>query len=197
MVHAYPPPREKLNAMRAVRSTIIVSGLQALRERGHYEAWSAAVDPAARDAILTTIAGVWLPMDLVMAHYRACEALHLSHDEAFALGNAVGHRIHDTMLLMVRRVANELGVTPWTIGAQYDRLFSRVFDGGGFRILREGPKDAVIELFQIPPAQFSYFRSAFCGVNQAGLALFAQRGFVRLVKEAATEMSFAIRVQWV
>src|SRR5689334_21669100 len=94
MVHAYPPARGKLNAMRAVRSTLIVSGLQALRERGHYDAWAAAIDPRTRDAILTTIAGVWLPIDLVVDHYRACEALHLSHDEAFAIGSAVGRRIH-------------------------------------------------------------------------------------------------------
>jgi len=197
MVQTFPPPREKLTAMTRVRSTILVSGLNALRERGLYDKWAAAIDDASREAITTTIAGVWLPIDLVVRHYRACERLGLAHDEAFALGMTVGKRVQETMLHLIRQVASEVGVTPWTIGAQYNRIFSRMFEGGGFRLLKDGPKDAVIEMLQIPLAEFSYFRSAFCGVNQAGMSLFTARSYVRIVPGSCSDTGFAIRVQWV
>jgi len=197
MIHTYPPPREKLTPMTGVRSTILVSGLAALRERGLYDNWAAALDERTREAITTTIAGVWMPIDVVVRHYRACEGLGLSHDDAFAIGLSVGKRVQATMLHLVRHVAQEIGVTPWTIGAQYDRIFSRMFEGGGFRMLKDGPKDAVIEMLQIPLAEFGYFRSAFCGVNQAGMHLFAARSYVRIIPGSVTDSSFAIRVQWV
>lgn len=197
MVQTHPPPREKLQPMTGVRSTILVSGVTALRERGLYDKLVKALDAETRDALPNIIAGTWLPIDFVMRYYRACESLRLTHDEVFSIGMNVGKRVQATMLHLVRHVASEVGVTPWTIGAQYDRIFSRMFEGGGFRLLKDGPKDAVIELVQTPLSTFSYFRSAFCGVNQAGLNLFAAKSYVRIIPASISDNGFSIRIQWV
>jgi hypothetical protein len=193
---AFPAARQRVRPVSHVRSTVITTGLAALRARGLFDDWAASLDAASRDTIATTIAGVWLPIDLVMTHYRACEALQLTHDEAVSIGMSVGVRIHENLLLTLKRLATEVGMTPWLVGAQYERLWSRSFDGGGFRITREGPKDAIIELLQVPMAEFSYFRGAFCGLNLVGMNLFCTKAYVRVVNGSCVGHGFAIRVSW-
>src|SRR5258706_15920689 len=107
------------NARGLARSAHVERGLDALRQRGLYDKWAAAAGGETRDAMATTVAGMWIPVELAMRHYRACEALGLSHDEALAIGSSVGAHIRDSMLLMIRRVANGGGVTPGTPGGQY------------------------------------------------------------------------------
>ena len=54
------------------RSTWIVSSLEGLRERGCFDRYERQLIDY-RDAILSAVAGVWLPVDVVRAHYEACE----------------------------------------------------------------------------------------------------------------------------
>src|SRR5882724_8359356 len=60
-----------------VKSTLIVSGIQALRSRGFYERYVEALAPAARDRVVSLIPGVWLPIKLGLEHYRAADRLAL------------------------------------------------------------------------------------------------------------------------
>src|SRR5580704_17776294 len=145
IVNEFPPAPTPPRPMVRVRSTVVTSGIAALRERGHFDAYAAALEPKTRDILVTTIAGVWLPIDLVMTHYRACESLGLSHDECFAIGSAVGSRMHDNVLHLVRPLATSAGVTPWMAAARYEAFWTRLFDGGGFRITKVGPKDGFTE----------------------------------------------------
>jgi hypothetical protein len=178
-----------------VRSTVITSAIAALRERGHFDRYSAALDVASRETLLTTVAGTWLPIELIIAHYTACESLGLSHDECFAIGGAVGARMHDSVLHLVRGLATGAGVTPWAAAARYDSFWTRLFDGGGFRVVKIGPKDSLTEFVQIPVARFAYFRAAFCGVSLVGISLFTQKAYVRVT--AFGPDSFTVRSSWV
>ena len=195
IVSELPPPPSLARPITRVRSTIVTSSLAALRERGHMDAYTAALDPKSRELLLTTIAGTWLPMELAMAHYDACEKLGLPHDEVFAIGSAVGKQIHSNVLHLVRSVANGVGVTPWTAAARYDAFWTRLFDGGGFRMLKVGPKEGLTEFTQIPMAHVAYFRSAFCGVNTIGISLFTKKAYVRVVGTAKD--AFTVRWSWV
>jgi hypothetical protein len=78
----------------------------------------------------------------------------------------------------------------------YDRLWQRIFDGGSVTIHRRGPKDALIALQGMPIAQFSYFRNAFRGANDAGLRLFAKTLYIRELPERTSSTSFTMRAAW-
>jgi hypothetical protein len=195
IVIEYPRPPAPARPLTRVRSTIVTSALSALRERGHLDRYLAALDPTNRELIVTTVAGTWLPLDLVMTHYVACESLGLSNDECFAIGSAVGSRMHESVLHLVRSLASGVGVTPWNAAARYDSFWTRLFDGGGFRLTKVGPKEGLTEFFQLPIARFAYFRSAFCGVSQVGTSLFTSKAYVRVV--ATTKDGFTIRSSWV
>jgi hypothetical protein len=191
----HPPRPTPARPVTRVRSTIVTSALVALKERGHYDRYLAGLEPKSRDLLVTAVAGTWLPIDLVMDHYVACEALGLSHDECFALGSAVGARMQGTVLHAMRALATGAGVTPWTAASRYDTFWTRLFDGGGFRITRVGPKDGLNEYSQLPLARFSYFRSAFCGVSLVGISLFTTKAYIRVV--ATAKDGFTIRSSWV
>ena len=193
---AYPAPGKRPDLLRHVRSTLVSSGIAAIRQRGRFDDYAAALDPASRELLVTTVAGAWLPVELVVTHYRACDTIQLTHDEVVGIGVEVGARAQDNVLQAVKRIAAGVGVTPWSLAAQYDRFWPRMFDGGGFRISRLGPKDGTIELLQCPLAESSYFRSAFCGVNLAGLNLLASKAYVRIQSRPAPH-GFTIRLSWV
>jgi hypothetical protein len=191
----HPPRQSQLRPVTRVRSTIVTSALSALKERGHYERWLSLVDPKSRELLVTAVAGAWLPLDLLLDHYAACDALGLSHDECVTLGSSVGARMHGSVLHAVRSLAATAGVTPWTAAARYDAFWMRLFDGGGFRITKVGPKDGLNEYFQVPLARFAYFRSAFCGVSLVGTSLFTTKAYVRVV--SVSKDAFTIRTSWV
>src|SRR5690348_2644577 len=65
----FGPPR----LATAVRSTVVVTSLRALRSRGHFERYLELLDTSYRDPMLALTAGTWLPIDAALAHYTACE----------------------------------------------------------------------------------------------------------------------------
>ena len=87
-------------------------------------------------------------MALADAHYAACDEMGLSDVDAFAAGRSLGIRIQQIVLQAVTRMA-EAGSTPWTILAQYERFWRRLFDGGSFAIWQAGPKEAMIRLSDV------------------------------------------------
>jgi hypothetical protein len=80
---------------------------------GRFEAYARLLGDPWRDLPSRAIAGLWLPIDAGLAHYRACDALGLSTLEQVAIGREVGDRIHGTFLGTMVRAARGAGVTPW------------------------------------------------------------------------------------
>jgi len=178
--------------LRRVRATVLCSGIAILRARGLFDAYCAGLDPDARERILGIIAGEWVSLPLAMAHFQACENLHLSAREAFAIGEESGIRTQSVVLRTLLRV----GATPRTVLGQYDRLSGRLFDGGGFAVSNAGPKDAVLEITEFPPARFSYFRNAARGLHSSAMRLFASTVYVSELPGRTTQTGFSLRIAW-
>ncbi len=152
-----------------VRSTLLQSSIKLMRATGHFDRYLTLLPPEVRDDIVMTLAPTWLPIDLAIAHYRACDALGLDEEERARIAEAVGDWIQGTFLSTLVRGAQAVGITPWTLLSHFDRLWSRLFCGGSVQVTRVGPKDARIELGGIPElAQLGYFRTGISGVVRAG-----------------------------
>jgi hypothetical protein len=194
-VLAFPGPRDLIRRATAYRSTWVVSSLQTLRERGHFDRYDRALRTH-REEILGTVAGVWLPMAVARAHYEACEAVGLDADEQFEMGLAVGDRAQGSVLATVVKTARGAGVTPWTILPLVDRLWRRGANAGAGAVFRLGPKEARVEfvgceLFDIP-----YFRHAFRGVLYGIVARFCTKQYVHDVAPRPPGEAI-FRLQWV
>lgn len=174
-----PLPAIEISSVTSVRSTLLSSSLQAVRERSLDETYTRALPKRYHDQVLGTLAPVWLPIDVAMAHYRAMDSLALPEDQVLSIGRSVGDRLHGTFLGTIVRGARHAGITPWTLASKGERVWSRVFEGGAVGIVKLGPKDGLLSIRGLPLLSFDYFRVGLRGVICAGVEAVAQSCYVR------------------
>jgi hypothetical protein len=202
-----PPPEEILVPLRAadhlvgiathVRTTLLVSSLQSLRRRQRIDDYLGHLPAERHAAMHSMIAGQWVPMELAVAHYQACQALHLPSEEVNLVGKEVGDRIEGTFLATMVRMAGHVGATPWTALSQAGRLYDRIFrGGGGLGVVKIGPKEARARLVGVPLAGITYFNVAMAGVFEVGAELFCSKAYAREVPGSRTPTRVAIQLAW-
>ena len=146
-----------------VRSTILLSSIQTLREAGYGERYDARMPERARERLCAVGAPSWLPIDLAWTHYATCNALGLSVDEVLAIGAKVDP-VHVSGVGLVLRAARAGGVTPWAVFDNAARYWQRMYDGGRLDVAREGPKDARLVVRGQPLVRFAYWRTGLRGI---------------------------------
>jgi hypothetical protein len=190
-------PRERLPLTWAIRSTWVGSSLQAIRDRGYFDQYATLLPREYHTAIIESVAGVWLPIDVGLAHYNACDRLGLSKRETWDIGVQVTRRVHGTTLGLAVRLAKQSGVTPWTILAQLGRLWDRIYQGGGVAVYKRGPKEAVVDIAQWPLASVGYVRQTMPAVVLGIVEMFCQKAYISEVPALAGRAAIGLKVQWV
>jgi hypothetical protein len=189
--------REQVPTATEMRSTWMSTSVQTLRARGHYDAYMKKLPEPHRDTIQSIVAGLWLPMDVVLAHYAACDALDLLDSEIIDMGRESSQRAHNAIFAVMVRVARGAGVTPWTSITHAQKLWQRTMSGGGgVTIVKLGPKEARFEMAGFPPARFRYVRIAVRGIAQGVVELFARTAFVRELPSICNDTTLAYRISW-
>jgi hypothetical protein len=182
----------------SVRSTLLISSMRALKEGGHHDRYLRAIAPEHMGTITSAVAGTWLPIDVGIAHYRACDALGLSTYEQLAIGGQVVRSLQQTFIGTVLKLAGAgAGVTPLIGMQKFATIYGRSFKGGGTRVVRLGPKDVRAEVTGLPLASISYFRVAYRGFIQAGCEFFSRKVFVAELGGDFSPTRMAYGVSWV
>ncbi len=191
------PLPTQFGVCKNVRSTLLVSSYGAVRDAGFHKQYLAALPQRHHAAILEAVAGVWVPVEVAVAHYEACGMLGFSHDQEIAMGRQVGERMRGTLLGTLVRMAKEMGASPLTVIPQFQRFWTRAFDGGGLHASKVGPKEVHLGCQQVALAEVSYWRSALAGLTMGVLDMFCQKSYMqeRVVKKRAPG-SVLYRVQW-
>jgi hypothetical protein len=189
-----PFPSGRAQLPLHVRSTLVASSIRSLRERGAFDRYAAVLEQPWKNTILESVAGVWLPLEAGAAHYRACDAVGFSVADQLAIGREVGARIQGTFLGTMIRAAKGVGATPWVGFQSTHKLYSRLFDGGGCRVMKLGPKDARLEIAGNPLVQVAYFRNAMRGLWQVAVELFCEKAYVTEV--ALGDTDYQVKVSW-
>jgi hypothetical protein len=197
VLHPFPSAATLTTRVTEFKSTLLVSSLQSLRDRDLFDRYRAFLPDAEAEPILTAVAGLWLPIGVGVTHYTAANSLGLPHLEISRNGGVIGERIQSTLLGTVARLAQTGGVTPWTVLASFQRLFERIFrGGGGTRVIKLGPKEARIEIVGLPLAAIPYFRAGFQGMIKAGGELFCTRAYITEVPKLCTALTIGYRCAW-
>jgi hypothetical protein len=186
--HVVPP--------RNVRSTLLIGSLQALRMRGHADAYLSRIPARVADALSATGAPIWLPIELADAHYKACDELHLGVDEILAIGAVVAPTAASGVQVVLR-AARAGGVTPWTALANAPRYWSRMYDGSALRVVKDGPKDATILIEANPLARYAYWRIGLRGIIGELARLLSSVAYAREVAVGVERDSVTYSLQWV
>ena len=181
-----------------VRSTLLMSGIQALREFGYYERYVALLPAEHHERILYAVTPEWLPVEIACLHYRICDALELGPTDLDAIGQHVSQKIMGTFLGTLTRSSRTLGTSPWLPLGQYDRLWERILVGGACQVEQVGPKDAIIRSFGIPMLESRYFRTAYQGVQRGAGLLFSKTVRAKAVAVPGDDPhAAATQVSWV
>ena len=193
----FPKRKSEIADARHFRSTWLTASQATLRERGLGERYEAAIEPEYKERVLSAVAGVWLPMDVARAHYAAADSLHLPHDMLVDIGKTATLRANATTLQFISRLAQGVGVTPWTVLAQTPRLWANTCDDGGVGVLRVGPKEARVEVVGFPLASLEYNRITMRGIVLGVVALFCTKAYAREIPALTTSRTIGLRLSWV
>ena len=182
----------------AIRSTTIITSRRGLKERGYFDAYKKHMPVASEGALEHTVAGIWLPIELGADHYAACDALMLSRTEQRELGGLALRRLRDTLMGTMAKSLGSAGiVSMWDVLRRYHTFFAVNFKGGGSRVWKVGPKDALLEIAGLPLARIPYLRHAYGGLLGEGARFFVKTSLVAEVPRLCSDTSLGFRVSWV
>lgn len=150
-----------LRPVTAVRSTIVCASLLGLADEGLKAAYLEKLPSEHHAAICALTAGNWMPVELAIEHYRACEQLAVDDEAVERMFRSADARLRGTILSTIAPLATELGVTPWLPLRHYARTWERLFLGGGVRVLRLGAQVAQVEARALPLLRLPYFAKGF------------------------------------
>jgi len=163
-----------------------------------YDRWSALIGQAERDTIVEAIAPTWLPVELAVAHYEACDRLEIDDTQMLTIGEAVGKRLQGTLLSTAGKLARNVGVTPDIAARCFAPLLPRIFQGGSLQLEQTGPKDLVLEFRQTVLTRCRYFRGTLLGnVKSAAVLLGVSTPYVKLAQYDAAKDRTVIHMSYV
>jgi hypothetical protein len=191
-----PGPADRIPLATQFRSTWLSSSVRALRARSLLDRYLDELPPQFHEPVLTSVVGVWLPIDVAIAHYAACDALHLASPELFEIGRETASQVHATVLSIAVRLAKGAGATPWTILGQLQRLWERIWIGGAVGAMKAGPKEAIVECVGWPCARFGYTRTAMRGVFAGLCELVSTRVYVTEMSRQCSPTRLTYRIAW-
>jgi hypothetical protein len=183
---------EEFAPLTEVKSTLLSSSLLGLRERGHDKAYLEKLPAELRGTLPFTPAGVWIPVDLILAHYAACDALRLSEEEVSAMGASVARLTRP--LAAAATTAGAVGVTPWTVLLSTNRFWARIHRGSGMRIVKLGPKEARVEVLRTPVARYAYWRIGLRSIALETTSPFCRSMYVKELANGRDMVSY--RMSW-
>jgi hypothetical protein len=178
-----------------LRSTLIASSVNTLRERGLLERYLRCLPRTYHEELLAPQAPSWIPIEIAELHYKSCQEMALSEEELGALWQTVLSSVVNTMMAQFLRSSRAVGGTPWHSLAQAERLFTRLHRGGSLRVTRRGPKEALIEsrgctLYRIP-----YFASGYTTLLRSAALFFAKTAYARQL--SAPPLEHRVVLAWV
>jgi hypothetical protein len=144
----------------------------------------------------TLTPGFWVPIDLARNHYRACDAMGLTDEEATALGEDVSLKTQLTYVGTLGRAAGGLGATPWVLFPNVHRIWGRMVEGADTGVYKVGPKEALVCLVGCELADLRYFRVGLIGYYRAIARVLSRVAYTRESNAARATGSLTFRMSW-
>jgi hypothetical protein len=136
-------------------------------------------------------------MDLVTAHYTACDGMGLTPSEMTKIGEDVSQRTQKSFVATLARASMEAGASPWLLFSSAHRVWERIFDGGDIAVYKVGPKEAYVEVANCSLLKVPYFRAAFRAYFRAIVALLSKVVYTSELTAYGTDSDAVFRFSWV
>jgi hypothetical protein len=189
-----PTPLKPTRAT-AVRGTVLMASQEALKKGGYFDRYASNLEDAYRTKLLGEIVpNTWLGIDQAMAHYRACEALHLDAAVIQEMGTAVGDRINSVFVKTLIHLASGT-IQPWFAWQLAPRVWARAWKGSAVGVRKLGPTEARVDVVGFPCASIPYVRvslAAFFAKNTQLLCKSAVARQVRPIQDPSESASYTV-----
>jgi hypothetical protein len=194
----FPAPRKELVAQATlVRGTWVAASLRGVRQHGFEDAYLAKLDPQHAPAIINSAYLDWLPIEVLGAHYAACDTLALPSFQLVALGTEATRYAQGAVVGMVAKLARASAeVTPWPVLSQLQRLWDRAIVGGGISVTKLGPREARVEVAGFAGCRYRHCRIGLRGVLTGVTEMFCAKAHVSELPGFG-EDSGGMRIAWV
>jgi hypothetical protein len=194
----YAPKTTKLTTPRvdAVRGFVFTTGLRWLREHDLVDRYVEHLPESLRASVGTMTATEWIPLDLALQCYAACDALNLSVEEQIDVGRTVSAANNGVVVTTIVRLIGGLGATPWLGLRHIDKVWHRSNRGGAVAVFRESDRAARLEFWRVPMAASRFFVTSMRGAVAVGVEALCDRVLVSELPGYAEEDGFALRVVW-
>jgi hypothetical protein len=181
----------------AIRNMILQASLTELKTNGHYDRYTKLIDPSKLEQLTSSLAPGWIPIGLALAHYEACEDLNLSTDEFEAMGQQVGERVQDAMLVSLAKKVRDADFNLWAAVGPLHRMWPRLFQGGSVQVVKVAPKDKLLEERGFRLNRYNYYRHGHVAALRATYsALGARIVQLNVVSYNAARDEQVVHVGW-
>jgi hypothetical protein len=159
--------------LTAVRRMLVHSSIAELGVLGVYDRYCDYMQRESLDRIKELIGPGWMPVELAMEHYTACDKLQLRDDAMFQMGVRAGDKMGSALLVAGAQPRVETkDRSPWPLLQAFARMGRRIYNGASAQYARTGPNSLQIEYYGNPLFSFHYYRVAHRGfMHQAFGAL--------------------------
>jgi hypothetical protein len=194
----FEPESSPVLALHAMRSTILLSCVASVTRAGMYDRYRTFLDPAAARALDEAVAGTWLSVDVALAHYAACDAMGAPRSQHVQLGMDAAEISKTALVGTALRLASMAGTDTWTFLGMVGRFWPRAYQGSAVRVIRRGPKEALIDVIEHGVLLGSpYARGTFRGFCAALVAPFCEQIYVRELGVDPRTRRVSFIAQWV
>jgi hypothetical protein len=181
----------------AVRSTLILTGIQVIRSRNLFERYSDVLSPSERTQILGLAGLTWVPVEIALQHYTAADRLGLDERTIELIGQEVASRSWKHVLAPTFGRSKRIGPKPWDAFQNARSTVALTWHGSDVQILKEGPNQALYTWAGQPCAAIPYFVRSWKCIMRAVINLFALHARAELVPELSSPTAMTVRLSWV
>jgi hypothetical protein len=181
----------------AVKSMLLQFSVAQIKHYGYFERYAQFIAPPLLGELLSHVASSWLPVEVAMAHYEACDRLGLTANEVARLATRVGDHLQERTYVSAAKKDRAVDFDLWTELPALHRMWDRLYQGGSVQVVKMGPKHQILELRGFPMTRVAYYRhaqTAVVGAAYRGLGLRLSRLEVVSLSVARDEM--VLRVVW-
>ena len=159
--------------LSAVRRMLVHSSIAELAQLDLYDRYCKVIDDRALDRIKELIGPGWMPVDLALEHYRACDELQLKEEIIVEAGQRAGEKMGSALLVAGAQPQVEAKErSQWPLLPAFARMGRRIYEGASAQYVKTGPNTLQIEHIHNPLFSFHYYRVAHGGfLRQAFRAL--------------------------
>jgi hypothetical protein len=143
---------------------LVHSSIAELAQLDLYDRYCKLIDQRALDRIKELIGPGWMPVDLALEHYRACDELQLKDALISEAGQRAGEKMGSALLVAGAQPQVEAKErSPWPLLPAFARMGRRIYEGASAQYVKTGPNTLQIEHIHNPLFSFHYYRIAHGG----------------------------------